>query len=215
MKILVGCEESQAVCIAFRERGHEAFSCDLEPCSGGHPEWHLQMDVFEAIKLKKWGMGIFFPPCTFLTIRSSSWCNVDKYGQKAIDRIFKRHAALEVVMRLYYSDIPRVAIENPVGYLNTAFQKPSQIIEPYYFGDPDKKRTCLWLKNLPVLKHFATNTLFETATHIDKPEPVYTGANSRKYYFVDAMRATEDRARLRSKTFPGIANAMADQWSNL
>ncbi len=222
MLVLVGCEESQAVCKEFRALGHEAYSCDLEPCSGGHPEWHLQIDIFEAIKLKDWDLGLFFPPCTYLSGAGIGWCNVDKYGQKAVERIFKRHKALELVLRLYYADIPRIAIENPVGYLSSAFRKPDQVIQPYFFGDDHHKPTCLWLKNLPLLVHRKQDSLFELATHSPKPEPMYVherkSGDSNKIgavknrYFTDVFSR---QALIRSKTFPGVAKAMAMQWSNL
>ena len=175
------------------------------------------MDIFEAIKLKKWDLGIFFPPCTYLSYVGNAWFNVEKYGQKAIDRYFKRHDAFEFFLRLYFADIPHIAIENPMGYINSAFRPPDQIIEPYYFGDNHRKRTCLWLKNLPKLVHVKTETMFESATHIAKPEPIYTylrNGKPRKLYFSDAISGnSKDGAKKRSKTFPGIAKAIANQWS--
>jgi len=223
MKVLVGCEESQAVCIAFRKKGHEAYSCDLQECSGGHPEWHLQMDVFEAIKLKKWDLGIFHPDCTFLTNCGIGYFNEKRYGQKAIDRKIKRIDAFDFFMKLYNSDIDKICVENPTGWVNSHFRKPDQIIHPYYFGDNQLKRTCLWLKNLPKLIHSRTDNLFEQKTHIPHPEPTYIdvrrpgtyykGGEPKKRYFVEAISGnTPESKKIRSKTFPGIAKAMADQW---
>lgn len=211
MKVLVGCEESQAVCVEFRKLGHEAFSCDLQQSSGNHPEWHLKMSVFDAIKLKNWDLGIFFPPCTYLSNAGIGYFNVEKYGQKAVERFFKRIEAFKFAMKLYYCKIPKVCLENPVGWINTAFRKPDQVIEPYFFGDSHKKRTCLWLKNLPPLVHIKNDTLFEQSSYTAKPSPIYVGGDGRKIYFVDALSG-KDQQKLRSKTFPGIAKAMAEQW---
>lgn len=200
MKVLVACEESQAVCIAFRERGHEAYSCDLQPCSGGHPEWHLQIDVFEAIKFKEWDMMVAFPPCTYISSAGLHWCKKDK------TRIAKRDAGLSFLIELYNQPIKKIAIENPVGFANTNWRAPSQIIEPYYFGDPHRKKTCLWLKGLPRL-----NGNLEVAINRRKFEPLPLSIDStgKKRYFCDAKnRKSIDR----SKTFPGIARAMAEQW---
>ena len=151
MKILVACEESQAVTIEFRKLGHEAYSCDIEPCSGGHPEWHLQQDVVPLLK-EKWDMIIAFPPCTYLTVTGNRWFNVERYGEKAIKRHKDREKAIEFFMLFVNADCPRIAIENPVGVMSTNYRKPDQIIQPYEFGDPFEKKTCLWLKGLPLLK---------------------------------------------------------------
>jgi len=212
MKILVGCEESQAVTIEMRKRGHEAYSCDLKPCSGGHPEYHLQMDVFDAIKLKNWNMGIFFPDCTYLTC-SSEWAYKEPpYHQKVKtgtitgkERHKKRYEALLFVIELWESDIEKIAIENPVGVLSRLFRKPSQIIQPYMFGNDASKKTCLWLKNLPLLK---------TTEYI---EPRYVNGKPRWANQTDSgqnkLSPSYNRAELRSKTYPGIAKAMAEQWT--
>lgn len=214
MKVLVGCEESQAVCKEFRALGHEAYSCDLELCSGGHPEWHLQMDVFEAIKLKDWDLGLFFPPCTYLTVTGNRWFDATKYGQKAIDRHFARLDALKFFMQLYFADIPRIAIENPIGFANTAFMKPTQIIHPYYFGDAERKATCLWLKNLPPLRFALTGNLFMEQTAV-APQVVHhlSGKTDSLWHFNSINLPPKERARVRSATFPGISKAMATQWS--
>lgn len=210
MRVLVGCEESQAVTIEFRKFGHEAFSCDIQECSGGHPEWHLQMDVFKAIALKSWDMGIFFPECTYLTNAGIRWFNEERYGEKAILRKQKRDEALIFVENLYNCKIPMVCIENPVGWLNSHFRKPDQIIQPYWFGDPESKRTCLWLKGLPKLQR----------THFDVEPKVYGRfkkgiKKGQPIYGTQYCKFMEDRAKIRSKTFPGVARVMREQWGYL
>ena len=160
MNVLIGCEESQEVCKAFRTLGHEAYSCDLKPCSGGYPEWHLQIDIFDAITLRDWDMGIFFPDCTYLT-GSAEWAFGDgPYHQKVKpgtlvgeDRRAARAKAASFFMALYNCKIKRVAIENPVGAMSSIFRRPDQIINPYNFGDNASKKTCLWLKWLAPLIH--------------------------------------------------------------
>ena len=198
MKILVGCEESQAVCVAFRELGHEAYSCDLLPTSGLHPEWHLQMDVFEAIKLKDWDMLICFPDCTYLTISANKWYK-DQPPRKSgtlvgAERRAARVKAVDFALRLFNCGIKKVAMENPIGVLSTEFRKPDQVLQPWMFGHGETKATCLWLKNLPKLI----------------PTNIVEGREQRLHY----LPKTKDRAKLRSKTYHGIAAAMANQWSN-
>ena len=154
MRILVGCEESQEVTKALRELGFEAFSCDLQECSGGKPEWHLQMDVFEAIKLG-WDMAIFFPTCTYLTISANKWYK-DQPPRKSgtlvgQERRAARIEAIDFFMRLYNCEIPKVAIENPIGVMSSEFRKPDQVLQPWMFGHGETKATCLWLKGLPKL----------------------------------------------------------------
>lgn len=212
MIVLIGCEESQAVCKAFRAMGHEAYSCDLKPCSGGHPEWHLQMDIFEAIGSRKWDMMIAFPDCTYLTVTANKWLK-DQPERKSgalvgAKRREARSRAIEFFKALALSDIPRIAIENPVGCMSTEFRKPDQIIQPYQFGHKEQKKTCLWLKNLPLL----------VPTDVVEPEPYHITASGktmpRWYAYADKSNGQAARAEIRSKTFQGIADAMADQWSN-
>jgi len=196
--ILIGCEESQAVCIELRKLGHEAYSCDLQECSGGHPEWHLQMDVFEAIKLKEWDAAIFFPTCTYLTVSANKWYN-DQEPRKSgtlvgQERRDARVQAIKFFMDLYNCGIPKIAIENPIGVMSSEFRKPDQVLQPWQFGHGETKATCLWLKNLPKLKH--TN--------------IVPGREQRMHL----LPKTKDRAKLRSKTYSGIAMAMANQWFN-
>jgi hypothetical protein len=185
MKVLVACEESQAVCIEFRKLGHEAYSNDIQECSGGHPEWHLQMDVFEAIDLKDWDMVIAFPPCTHLAVSGAAW-----FEQKRKDG--RQQQGIDFFMALTRMNVPRWAIENPIGIMSTIYRKPDQIIQPWQYGHGETKATCLWLHNLPKLV----------------PTDIVEGREQRLH----RLPPSPDRAKLRSKTFPGIAKAMALQW---
>lgn len=204
MRVLVACEESQTVCTAFREHGHEAYSCDIEPCSGGHAEWHIQDDVLKHLD-ENWDLIIAHPPCTYLTVTGNRWFNVDTYGNKALDRIKLRDNAIEFFMKFVNAPCDKIAIENPVGVISSVYRKPDQIIQPYEYGHPLTKKTCLWLKNLPLLK----------PTNIVEPEYVIC-ADGKRYskIHVDTFKIKDakERARIRSKTFTGIANAMANQW---
>ena len=201
MKVLIGCEESQAVCKEFRRMGHEAYSCDLLPCSGGHPEWHLQMDVFDAIKLHDWEMGIFFPTCTYLTVSANKWYK-DQPERKSGTLVGEaRQAAIKFFMDIYTCEIPKIAIENPIGVMSSEFRKPDQVLQPWMFGHGETKATCLWLRGLPKLKWFASSDLFNEAT-------ISTGREQRLH----KLPPSQDRAMIRSKTFPGISKAMAEQW---
>lgn len=205
MRILVACEESQAVTIELRKLGHEAFSCDILPCSGGYPQWHLQQDVTLLLK-QKWDMIIAFPPCTFLTVTGNRWFDINKYGEKAVKRHRDRDEAIKFFMLFANADCPRVAIENPLGVMSTLYKKPNQIIQPYEFGDPYEKRTCLWLKGLPNL--VSTNK-------VTPPERVkFSSGKSMASWYMEAYKLPkEERSKLRSKTFSGIAKAMALQWA--
>lgn len=212
MRVLVGCEESQAVTKAFRARGHEAYSCDLQPCSGGHPEWHYQQDIFEVIDMG-WDLAIFHPPCTYLTYCGNRWFNIERYGQKAIERYKLQKDAIEFFMKLYNCNIPKICLENPRGVIQKVV-KQSQIIQPYYFGDSFSKTTCLWLKNLPLLQHNKQPNLFDSnVTHVDKGEMTKHGSGSELMWGTHVLKMDkQDRSRHRSKTAPGIAAAMATQW---
>ena len=185
MKILVACEESQAVTIELRRLGHEAYSCDIEPCSGGHPEWHLQVDALELLKMK-WNMILAFPPCTHLAVSGARY-----FEQKRKDG--RQQAAIDFFMQFANADCSKIAIENPVGIMSTYYRKPDQIIQPWQFGHGETKRTCLWLKGLPPLI----------------PTEIVEGREQRIW----KMPPSEDRAKNRAKTFPGIARAMAEQWA--
>lgn len=206
MRILLACEESQAVTIEMRKLEHEAFSCDLLPCSGGHPEWHLQQDVTELLK-QKWDLIIAFPPCTYLTVTGNRWFNIERYGEQAIQRQKDREFAIKFFKMFAECDCEKVAIENPVGIMSSAWRKPNQIINPYEFGDAFEKKTCLWLKGLPKLQ----------PTNIVEPpkRTEFKSGKSMPTWYADTWKLSkEERAKIRSKTFGGIAKAMAMQWAS-
>lgn len=208
MKILVACEESQEVTKAFRAKGHEAFSCDIQECSGGHPEWHIQGDVLEQLD-KGWDMMIAFPDCTYLTVTGNKWLK-DQPKRKSGALVGKerrdaQNKAVDFFMKLANSNIPKIAIENPVGIMSSVYRKPDQIICPTMFGHKEPKKTCLWLKWLPIL------------AGTDKVEPEYHTTKSGKrmpkwYAYADKSKGQKERAKIRSRTFTGIAKAMAEQW---
>lgn len=193
MKILVACEESQAVTIELRKLGHEAYSCDIEECSGGHPEWHLQEDVIPLLE-KEWDMIIAFPPCTDLAVSGAAW-----FEQKRKDG--RQQASVEFFMKFANAKCEKIAIENPVGIMSTQWRKPDQIVQPYEYGHMEQKKTCFWLKGLPKLVE--TENVKEPMLLLPKKE------RERMHY----MSPGPERAKLRSKTFPGIAKAMAMQWA--
>lgn len=205
--VLVACEESQAVTKEFRKLGHEAYSCDILPCSGGHPEWHLQQDALPLLE-KDWDIIIAFPPCTYLTVTGNRWFNVEKYGDKARERMKNRKEAIDFFMSFANSKCSKVAIENPVGVMSSSYRKPDCIIQPYQFGDPFEKKTCLWLKGLPPLK----------PTKVVSPPPrvVFKSGKTMAAWYANAWGLPrEEASKLRSKTFEGIAKAMATQWGGL
>lgn len=186
LNILIGCEESQAVCIEMRKRGHNAFSCDLDACSGGYPEWHMQSDVLDVINWRDWDLGIFFPPCTNLASSGARWFP-DKVANGS------QQKSIIFFMDLINANIPKIVIENPIGIMSTKYRKPDQIIQPWQFGHGETKSTCLWLNGLPKLK----------------PTNIVPGREQRIW----RMAPGPERAKERSKTFPGIARAMAEQWT--
>jgi len=203
MKVLIACEESQIVCKAFRAKGHEAYSCDIIDCSGGHPEWHIKGDVLKVLN-DGWDMLLGFPPCTYLSYAGiAHWNN--------LGRLEKRLQALDFFSKLWLAPIKKICLENPKGCASPTIAKYSQEIQPYYFGDPHLKTTWLWLKGLPSLEHYQVDTLFYQKTHVRKPEPISTDKTERKKkrYYADGFSRDP---KTRSKTFPGIANAMAEQW---
>ncbi len=185
MKVLVACEESQAVTLALRALGHTAFSCDILPSSGGQPRWHLQQDVTGLLQ-QQWDMIIAFPPCTHLSSSGARW-----FKEKIADG--RQQHAINFFMLLANADCPKIAIENPIGIMSTHYRKPNQIIQPWQFGHGETKATCLWLKGLPLLL----------------PTNVVSGRVQR----IHRLPPSPDRARLRSVTLPGIAKAMANQWT--
>lgn len=204
MKILIACEESQAVTKELRDLGHEAFSCDLLPCSGGHPEWHLQQDVFEVIN-KGWDMMIAFPPCTDLAVSGAR-----HFERKRADG--SQQKSIKFFMDLANAPIEKIALENPIGIMSSEWRKPDQIIQPWQFGDKAQKSTCLWLKNLPKLEH--TNIVekgeffeFTSKKGEKKRMPMWY------YKALQDAKTPAQRRTLRSKTFKGIAEAMANQWT--
>lgn len=209
MKILVACEESQAVTVELRKLGHEAYSCDLIPCSGGHPEWHIMddalkhlggnhdnifstMDGLDHIAPPRWDMIIAFPPCTDLAVSGAR-----HFAQKRADG--RQQRSIEFFMKFVNAPCDRVAIENPVGIMSTNYRKPDQIINPRQFGHPETKKTCLWLKNLPPLEE--TENVYEYMMNLPRKE-------RNRIHWLGSGHAKE-----RSKTYPGIAKAMAEQWT--
>ena len=224
MKVLVACEESQRVCKAFRERGHEAYSCDIIEPSGGHPEWHILGDALEAIKggrirtmdgkwhdIGRWDMMIAHPPCTYLSnVQTKGFSLRVTPAEKVVHRWIDRAKAAVFFMQFIGADIPKICVENPVGFMNSAYRKPDMVIHPYMFAsgydDAENyvtKATCLWTKGLPKLK---TNNLKKP----DNAKIYGKFASGKSKTWEDQI--TKDRARTRSKTFSGIAEAMAEQW---
>lgn len=205
MNVLVACEESQEVCKAFRRKGHNAFSCDLIPCSGGKPEWHILGDALDAIKggsvvtmdgrvhvIGKWDLLIAHPPCTHLAVSGMRWF---KEGRKPLSL---KYEAAAFFLKFAESEIEKIAIENPICIMSTLYRKPNQIINPWQFGHPEQKKTALWLKNLPPLQE--TDNVYEYMMTLPEKERA-------RIWWMGSNHAKE-----RSKTYPGIANAMANQW---
>jgi len=207
MKVLIACEYSGIVREAFRKKGHDAWSCDILPTEiEGN---HYQDDIFNVMD-QNWDLMIAHPPCTYLTVTANKWLK-DQPARKSgalvgAERRAARQESIDFFLKLAHANINKIAIENPVGCMSTQWRKPNQIIQPMEFGHPEPKKTCLWLKNLPNLK----------ATHSNiKPEYTITKSGKRMatwYYFADNTKGS-DRAKVRSKTFQGIADAMANQWS--
>lgn len=210
MKILVACEESQAVTIELRKLGHEAYSCDIEPCSGGHPECHLQQDVTPLLK-QNWDMIIAFPPCTHLCSAGQHWFS------RGVKDIKLRDEAIKFFMSFANAECNKIAIENPIGIMSTRYRKPNQIIQPWQFGHPHSKSTCLWLKGLPRLQ--PTDILI-------KPEMGWENQSFTKDGKYGGFVNHDENgkilawnnpvtAKIRSKTYAGIAKAMAEQWAGV
>jgi hypothetical protein len=212
LKVLVACEESQAVTQAFRDLGHEAYSCDILPCSGGHPEWHIQGDVMEEIN-KGWDLMVAHPPCTYLAVSGASHM-YNKDGSVNLQRKQNQDLALKFVKDLLDAPVDHIALENPISVISTKIRKPDQIIQPWQFGHKFSKATCLWLKNLPRLTPTEIVDKGEFKEWIDKK----TGKKKRQpmwfYEVFCKAKSTAERRTLRSKTFPNIAKAMAEQWSD-
>lgn len=232
LNVLVACEESQRVCAEFRRLGHNAYSCDLLECSGGHPEWHFHQDVLEVIKNKggrlqngesvfiegEWDLMIAHPPCTYLAVSGARWYYHPEDKDLPVEqrrphprfpnRAKDREEGAAFFLALAEAPIKRIAVENPVGIMNTRYRKPDQVVQPYHFGDEASKATCLWLKNLPPLEY--TNV-------VGKGEMVVLSSGKKlPKWYSDALskaKTPEERRNLRSKTFPGFAKALAEQWS--
>ncbi len=217
MQVLVACEESQRVCMAFREKGHEAYSCDIIDCSGGHPEWHIKQDVIPLLNghcefitcdgktheiENSWDLLIAHPPCTYLSNAGAR--HLWKGHELQADRVMLGIQSRDLFMQFLWSSIPLICVENPVPSKIFCLPQYTQSIQPYMFGHPYTKKTCLWLKGLPPLK----------STNIVKPVATWcpSGSYSHKHGEQHKGMFTTDRAKNRAKTFPGIANAMAEQW---
>jgi hypothetical protein len=208
-KILIACEESQAVTKEFRKLGHEAYSCDIIECSGGHPEWHLQQDVTELLK-EYWDMIIAFPPCTYLTVSGLHW------NKRNSERALKTEEGFNFFMLFANANCDKIAIENPVGCVSTRWRKPNQIINPYQFGSDASKKTCLWLKGLPEL----TTTKYIEPRIIDGKKRWGNQMDNGQNITLNEKGKvcgwnTDEIKRIRSKTYTGIAKAMAEQWGQL
>ena len=218
MNVLIDCEESQEVCKAFRARGHRAFSCDIQECSGGHPEWHILGDALKAIDPPDgwcwtqngalhththWDLLIAHPPCTDLAVSGARW-----FPEKQKD--FRQQKSIVFFMEMALANVPRVAVENPVCIMSSCWRKPDQIIQPYQYGHPIRKATCLWLKGIPKLTPTDVVDLGET----DKYGFTVGGALQMARDENGKILSWNDprTAKIRSKTFPGIARAMAEQW---
>lgn len=221
MRVLVACEESQEVCKAFRALGHEAYSCDIQECSGGHPEWHILGDALKAIDppdgwfwtqdgalhthTHNWDLLIAHPPCTDLAVSGARW-----FPEKQKD--FRQQKSIVFFMEMALANVPRVAVENPVCIMSSCWRKPDQIIQPYQFGHPESKKTCLWLKGLPELEptellETPESGLWDNQTKDGQNKLVVDG----KWIAWNDPRTAKER----SKTYPGIARAMAEQWGGL
>jgi hypothetical protein len=208
VKVLVACEESQTVCKAFRERGHEAYSCDIQEPSGGHQEWHILGDAMKAIEggqivtmdgkahdVGKWDLLIAHPPCTHLAVSGMRWFS------EGVKPLSLKYDAAAFFLKFAEAPIEHIAIENPVSIMSALYRKPGQIINPWQYGHPEQKKTCLWLKNLPLLHE--TNNVYEYMMTLPEKERT-------RIWWLGSGHAKE-----RSKTFPGIAAAMAEQWGSL
>ena len=213
MKVIVACEESQTVCKAFRDRGHEAYSCDVQTPSGGHPEWHILGDAVAALRgggcvqtmdlclhdVGRWDLAICHPPCTDLAVSGARW-----FPEKQRD--FRQQKSIVFFMLMFMANADRIAVENPVCIMSKCYRKPDQIIQPYEYGHPYIKSTCLWLVNLPKLNHTKI---------LQKPKNGWINQSFRPDGKYSSFNGKFSGAKVRSKTFQGIADAMADQWGSL
>ena len=198
MKVLLACEESQVVCKEFRKLGHESYSCDILPCSGGHPEWHIQGDVKPLLE-QEWDIIIAFPPCTHIAVSGAK-----HFAKKIADG--RQKEGIDFFMLFANCKCEKVVIENPIGIMSTRWRKPDQIIQPWQFGDEAQKTTCLWIKGLPNLEHTKIVSKGEMKEGIRK---------NGKAYRMPKWFSDNKSGKIRSKTFPGIAKAMAEQWGTV
>lgn len=223
LNVLIACEESQVTSTEFRKLGCNAFSADIQEPSGGHPEWHIHGDVIpylngnctfktmDGIEHRiegGWDLIIAHPPCTYLTITGNRWFNTERYGQKAVERELLRKEAAEFFMRFASAGCKHIAIENPIGCMSKIYRKPNQIVQPFWFGDPHRKSTCLWLIGLPELKKTDVVDVdsSDVYQYIAKNGKVKTDSRYR------SQCKNEDRSKHRSKTPAGFGKAMATQW---
>jgi hypothetical protein len=210
MKILIACEESQTITNLYREKGYEAYSCDILECSGGNPQWHIKGDALTYAYSGEFDMMIAHPPCTYLAVSGARWM-YNKDGSVNQERLSNQNKALDFVRKLMDAPINKIAVENPISVISSKIRKPDQIVHPYWFGDKASKSTCLWLKNLPPLT--ATNMVSkgEFFEWVDKK-----GKKKRQaQWYMDALKKAktpEQRRTLRSKTFEGMAKAITEQW---
>ena len=223
MKVLIACEESQRVCTEFRRLGHEAYSCDIQECSGGHPEWHVCGDVLPVLHggrfvtmdgvehyVTRWDLVIAHPPCTYLSAVTTRHLSLKcTPPEKIVDRLWEVAKSAVFFMQYYYANADKVAVENPMGFMSTLFRKPDCVVHPYFFATSQgdlvnyhKKRTCFWLRGLPPL---------ERTSHLPEPKPIAYSKCGHPLNFEETVKG-KDRAKLRSKTFFGVARAMAQQW---
>ena len=207
MKVIMACEESQAVCKAFRDRGHQAYLCDTLPCSSGHPEWHIQDDVLAHLD-KGWDMMIAFPPCTHIAVSGSGSFEIKRKDGR-------QRQGIDFFMQMINAPIYKIAVENPISIMSTVYRSPDQIIHPYYFGNNYSKATCLWLKNLPLLFHVKEKDLFNgDITHVDPEYILYNSKKNKsgKSKYSKYGKLGSGKGHEKSKFPDGIANAMAEQW---
>lgn len=208
MRVLIGCECSGVVREAFKERGHDAWSCDLQPTE--IPGNHIQGNVLEVLN-DGWDLGIFHPPCTYLSVTGNKWFKPE-FKERFPDREERRKDAISFFMAFANCKIKKYCLENPVGIMSTVWRKPNQVIQPMYFGHNEPKKTCLWLRNLPRLNGNLSYAL-DPSTCVGEYHITKSGKRLPKWYaYADKSKGQEERAKIRSKTFPGIARAMAAQW---
>lgn len=238
LNVLIACEESQTVCKEFRRLGHNAYSCDIQPCSGGHPEWHIKGDCLSAMNLTehrvffgepipvfytedgerhilpyhKWDLIVAHPPCTYLARCGCKYLDENRYGEYAVTRKREKEKAIAFFMAIHDNKCEHIAIENPIGCISNEVRKSDQIIQPWMFGDNVSKSTCLWLKNLPLLVPKVTEKpTIEYVTYTDKKGKL---RKIDPFFYSTRFLPKEERRKVRSKTFLGIARAIAEQWSN-